>query len=174
MSLPQLVLRKLTLFRNNYQHVERSGGLADAGGNETPPATAFELYVDKKHKPLVIDTLHVTVPEQMHTTISYDRLMQLEDATSVQGSDKYDFSFGQGVGMGAFLDSCVGARMTVETTGMPSITGRILSVEKKRVVVGSQASTEITTDPSTAPLTNEVKAPFEFGLFTIVLFILGS
>ncbi len=162
MSLPQLILRKLTLFRNNYQHVERSGGLADAGGDEK---TAFELFVDKKHKPLVIDTLHVTVPEQMHTTISYDRLMQLEDSTSVQGSDKYDFSFGQGVGMGAFLDSCVGARLTVEATGAPSITGRILSVEKKRVVVGSQASNEITTDPSTAPLTNEVNSSLSYWCF---------
>jgi hypothetical protein len=48
-----------------------------------------------------------------------------------------DFEFGNGVGIGAFLDSCVGASVAIDRTGRDPahVEGQILSVEKKRVVL---------------------------------------
>jgi ubiquitin len=127
-----LQLRKLTLFKNDYAHLERSGQCRADGRDD------FELTVDKKTKSLVVDTLHIKTPSpDVTSTVCYDRQMRISDDSESAGATSYDFEFGGGVGIGAFLDSCVGASVAIDRTGGASAhhEGQILSVEKKRVLL---------------------------------------
>jgi hypothetical protein len=77
-----LQLRKLTLFKNDYAHLERSGALRKANGRED-----FELTVDKKTKSLVVDTLHIKTPSpDVTSTVCYDRQMRISDDSESAGA----------------------------------------------------------------------------------------
>jgi hypothetical protein len=98
---------------------------------------------------IVVDTLNLQTPHNVNSAVCYDRSIQLvadDDQHGARG-DRYDFTFGSGMGMGAFLNSCVGAAVSIDfsMSGGNSATmrGRILSVERNRVVLdpGSPNST---------------------------------
>ena len=62
----------------------------------------------------------------------YDRSMQnVPSESDVKLEDRFDFSFGGGVGTGAFLDSCIGAFISVDTVEPhQTFEGHVLSVER--------------------------------------------
>lgn len=94
-----------------------------------------------------VDSLNIKGPPNSCQTICYDRRLQIEDSAEDDGP-AYNFDFGDGCGLGAFLNSCVGASVSIERSqgkGMCSnlqIEGRILSVEKEQVIVGTKSSGE--------------------------------
>jgi hypothetical protein len=183
-SLP---LKKLTLFRNALAHHHRVGSLSNTSEAEfqlvvdKKHKVIRDILLEYIKKPLnlkklnlrssksnngwmfhdqaiVVDTLNLQTPAGYSSAVCYDRAMKLVAPDGVESpSDTFDFSFGSGVGMGAFLNSCVGAAVTVDyftatpttntsamtanaspmpaTTTTTTLRGRILSVEKKRVVL---------------------------------------
>jgi len=135
-----LALRKLCLFKNEFAHVLRTGQQANSRGT-------FDLCVDSKMKALVVDSLNIKGPPNSCQTICYDRRLQIEDSAE-DDRPAYNFDFGDGCGLGAFLNSCVGASISIERSqgkdkcSNLQIEGRILSVEKEQVIVGTKSSGE--------------------------------
>mmetsp|Transcript_9548 Transcript_9548/g.24281 ORF Transcript_9548/g.24281 Transcript_9548/m.24281 type:complete len:413 (-) Transcript_9548:386-1624(-) len=135
--MPDLTAKKLTIFKNSLAHIERSAPLSK---RQEDRCTEHVLNIKKAHKALAVDTLNVHAPPGVTHTVCYDRAIKLEDAGAT-----FEFDFGAGVGLGAFMASCVGAACTVEAQvagvevgakgGVKTVKGAILSVEKGRVAV---------------------------------------
>jgi hypothetical protein len=130
-----LRLDKVTLFKNNlgwYSH--------------TATGRSGRLDVQTDNKNMVIDTLSYHSEAPVTVTFGYDGPKR--PAADEAEEPVFRFALGEGCGVASWLGSCVGAEVSVTTSGRPGsaderpIRGKIMLLEKETVAIpGSEGKT---------------------------------
>lgn len=129
--MTSLSLSRVTLYKNNLAFAERQGSLTQ---NETG-WTDFELRVPEARRQLVVNTLSASAPGGASIIFGQPNVKRTE-----MGENTYPFNHSS---MGAFLESCRGAKVSITLDSKISKTGMLLMVEKaQRVIEGSKDQTE--------------------------------
>ena len=134
-SLPELALRKVTLYKNKLGYFERGANLSD-GAPAADGGKQFAINVPIDRKGLIVDTL--TTADG--ATIKH-YATQTGAGAAAPKPDNFNFALGsRGGGMGDFLESCKGAAVAVTLSAGPSgatatSNGRILMLERETVAV---------------------------------------
>jgi ubiquitin len=134
-SLPELPLRKVTLYKNKLGYFER-GATLDDGARCSDGGKQFAINVPVERKGLIIDTLTTA---DGATVKHYTTPTGAGDAAPEP--DNFNFALqSRSGGMGQFLESCKGAMVDVTLRDGPTgaaatCTGRILMLEKETVAV---------------------------------------
>ncbi|CAJ1344417.1 unnamed protein product [Effrenium voratum] len=126
-----LSLSRITLYKNNLAFAERQGLLQGLLG-----WADFELRVPESRRKLVVNTLSASAPGGASIIFG-----KANGTGVVQKNEAFPFEHSS---MGAFLQSCRGAKISVTLHEKgPSRTGTLLMVEKaRRVLEGSKDQTE--------------------------------
>jgi len=132
---PELELKAVTLYKNNLAHFERSARLSDGADDEG--SKLFTLQVPSARKALVVDTLLTGTD----ATVKHGHS---SDESSTQADQIYNFALHSGGSLGAFLESCVGAEVTVGLENGTKLSGqKILMLEREeRCIAGCENRTE--------------------------------
>eukprot|EP00434_Breviolum_minutum_P008789 symbB.v1.2.007749.t1/scaffold480.1/size253386/11 len=126
-----LSLSRVTLYKNNLAFAERQGSL-----NQTEIGwTDFELRIPEGRRQLVVNTLSASAPGGASIIFG-----KATSTPAPSGDTAYPFNHSS---MGAFLESCRGARVTITLDSKISKTGMLLMVERaQRVIEGAKEKTE--------------------------------
>lgn len=129
--MTSLSLSRVTLYKNNLAFAERQGSLTQ---NEVG-WTDFELRVPETRRQLVVNTLSASAPGGASIIFGQQNPNRAE-----MGETTYPFNHSS---MGAFLESCRGAKVSITLDSKISKTGLLLMVERaQRVIEGSKDKTE--------------------------------
>ena len=109
----QLALKKVTLYKNHLGFFERSAPLSTGNNEANAQERQFTLEVPLQRKGIVVDTLSCTAgagDAQNTVIVKHDsEAAELADATQ----DEESFAFAIDGGIADFLNSCVGAEVSV-------------------------------------------------------------
>jgi ubiquitin len=153
MSLSNLPLRKVTLFKNGL-------GFYEHDSTDLPQeARDFRLDVPISSQSLVVDTLSVNSSDAQPVTVSYDR----DESRGIKKEEElFRFTFGQDCGVADFLASCIGAEVScniVQSDGSKeTVNGQVMLLSKEKQAVEGTDQTETKykelqlLDPSTCTL----------------------
>eukprot|EP00435_Cladocopium_sp_Y103_P050651 s972_g15.t1 len=131
LPMTSLSLSRVTLYKNNLAFAERQGSLTQ---NEVG-WTDFELRVPETRRQLVVNTLSASAPGGASIIFGQQNPKRAE-----MGETTYPFNHSS---MGAFLESCRGAKVSITLDSKISKTGMLLMVERaQRVIEGSKDQTE--------------------------------
>ncbi|CAK9057916.1 unnamed protein product [Durusdinium trenchii] len=128
-----LSLSRITLYKNNLAFAERRGSLdqADVGSVD------FQLRVPESRRQLVVNTLSASAPGGASIIFGKNNSTQGNQGL-LDGVYPFDHA-----SMGAFLQSCRGARVSITLDSKETKAGLLLMVERaQRAVEGCQDKTE--------------------------------
>ena len=129
-NAPELQLRRVTIYKNELSFNEHEAKLNS--GYYADNNYHFKLTVPIAVKPMVVDTLSVSAPGRV--TIRFDSELSQVDGKQYESL----FQFQDGT-FPAFLNSCSGAIVRIETQSKESIEGQLVLVESRELqsVVGA-------------------------------------
>ena len=127
-SVPELQLQRVTLYKNNLAYYEY-GCKVNQGYAFSKDSYQFQLNVPLAAKSIIVETLSVVAPGLV--TVHYDtELVKSEDDSPEMLYEFKDQNFH------AFLDSCIGAGISVKLQNKEeTIKGRLIMIEKKQLPI---------------------------------------
>jgi hypothetical protein len=138
--LPTTSLQRLTLYKNQLAFTERTAKLTDGlkSANQS-----FSLSVPNATRELTMATMSVVAGANVAVMVAHDAPGTSKQHKATEPQPPYEFVLGDGVGLGNFLASVIGAEVTVSMHDGSALTGQLLLVEEaQRAVPGSETCSE--------------------------------
>jgi hypothetical protein len=138
--MTSLPLNRVTLYTSPLGYFERR---ADAPSDTSDEVATFHLDVPIKQKDLVVDTMSLSMPSASSVSVNFsgnDINHPQQDDSATNGY--MDFDFGPNKSQGDILASLIGSQLLLRTQSGEK-PGLLMSVEKKKINVGSSSSTQI-------------------------------
>ena len=138
--LPTTSLQRLTLYKNQLAFTERTAKLTDGlkSANQS-----FSLSVPNATRELTMATMSVVAGANVAVMVAHDAPGTSKQHKATEPQLPYEFVLGDGVGLGNFLASVIGAEVTVSMHDGSALTGQLLLVEEaQRAVPGSETCSE--------------------------------
>jgi hypothetical protein len=139
-ALPTTSLQRLTLYKNQLAFTERTAKLTDGlkSANQS-----FSLSVPNATRELTMATMSVVAGANVAVMVAHDAPGTSKQHKATEPQPPYEFVLGDGVGLGNFLASVIGAEVTVSMHDGSALTGQLLLVEEaQRAVPGSETCSE--------------------------------
>jgi len=145
-SSQTLPIKRVTLYKNNLAYLERAGKISTA-----------QLEIANTIKDLFVST--VSVKSDQHVAIRFGP----EKKEASAEAPEFPFSYGSCRGIGAFLESVVGARVQLTLLdGSDPVSGHVLLVEETSVIIPGTCQ-----DPKLQETYSQVHLLCDAGIFPV-------